>query len=287
MSQHDYVINNDSGASVRADINSALQAILSTNSGTSAPTSTSAGTLWLDTTGGAPYALKIRDAGNNHWLTIASVTDPGSDGNLELLPGKINLPSSGGIYESDGSTAILTESSGSVTLDNVSFGSSVTFSTIDSAVATTSGTSVTLTNSVPSNANRVTVLIKNGSLANVDDTVLQLGIGSSGSPSYKTSGYSARGGYTGPATSIEASDNGFIVMNNVGNSGDVNIVVDLTYYGSNTWFCVTNGVFMDEPAYVFLGGGYVTLSDTLTQLRLITDGGQSFDAGEAKVRYFY
>lgn len=83
MSQHDYVINNDSGASVRADINSVLQAILSTNSGTSAPTSTSAGTLWLDTNGGAPYALKIRDAGNNHWLTIASVTDPGSDGNIE------------------------------------------------------------------------------------------------------------------------------------------------------------------------------------------------------------
>lgn len=84
MSQHDYVINNDSGASVRADINSALQAILSTNSGTSAPTSTSAGTLWLDTTGGAPYTLKIRDAGNNHWLTIGSVTDPGSDDGLNL-----------------------------------------------------------------------------------------------------------------------------------------------------------------------------------------------------------
>lgn len=84
MSQHDYVIANDSGASVRADINSALQAILSQNSGTSEPTSTSAGTLWLDTTGGAPYTLKIRDAGNNHWLSIGSVTDPGSDGNLAV-----------------------------------------------------------------------------------------------------------------------------------------------------------------------------------------------------------
>jgi len=84
MSQHDYVIANDSGASVRADLNSALQAILSQNSGTSAPSSTSAGTMWLDTTGGAPYTLKIRDAGNNHWLTIASVTDPGSDGNLAV-----------------------------------------------------------------------------------------------------------------------------------------------------------------------------------------------------------
>lgn len=84
MSQHDYVIDNASGATVRADINSALSAIQSLNSGTSAPSSTAAGMLWLDTTGGAPYALKVRDAGNNHWLTLASITDPGSDGNLSV-----------------------------------------------------------------------------------------------------------------------------------------------------------------------------------------------------------
>ena len=127
MAQHDYVIDNASGATVRADINSALGAIQSLNSGTSAPSSTAAGMLWLDTTGGAPYALKVRDAGNNHWLTLGSVTDPGADGNLELLPGKINLPSSGGIYESDGSTEILTESGGTVTLKNTTINSSVTF----------------------------------------------------------------------------------------------------------------------------------------------------------------
>ncbi len=84
MSQHDYVINNDSGATVRADINSVLQAVLSQNSGNSEPSSTAAGMWWLDTSGGAPYTLKIRDAGNNHWLSLGSITDPGSDSNLEL-----------------------------------------------------------------------------------------------------------------------------------------------------------------------------------------------------------
>ena len=127
MAQHDYVIDNASGATVRADINSALSAIQSLNSGTSEPSSTAAGMLWLDTTGGAPYALKVRDAGNNHWLTLASVTDPGADGNLELLPGKINLPSSGGVFESDGSTEILTESSGAVSLKNTTIDSNVVF----------------------------------------------------------------------------------------------------------------------------------------------------------------
>ena len=136
MSQHDYVIDNASGATVRADINSALSAIQTLNSGTSEPSSTAAGMLWLDTTGGAPYALKVRDAGNNHWLTLASVTDPGADGNLELLPGKINLPSSGGVFESDGSTEILTETSGAVTLKNTAIDSTVTMSANQSAVKT-------------------------------------------------------------------------------------------------------------------------------------------------------
>jgi hypothetical protein len=84
MSQHDYVIANASGATVRADLNSLFQAMLSQNSGTSAPTQTAAGMFWLDTTGGAPYTLKIRDAGNNHWLTVLSLTDPGSDGNVSV-----------------------------------------------------------------------------------------------------------------------------------------------------------------------------------------------------------
>jgi hypothetical protein len=54
MSQHDYVIDNASGATVRADINSALSAIQSLNSGTSEPSSRAEGLLWLDTTGGSP-----------------------------------------------------------------------------------------------------------------------------------------------------------------------------------------------------------------------------------------
>lgn len=82
MAQHDYNIANAGGATVRADINNVLAAIQSANSGTGAPSSTVAGMFWLDTSGGLPYALKIRDGGNNHWLTLAYITDPGSDGSL-------------------------------------------------------------------------------------------------------------------------------------------------------------------------------------------------------------
>ena len=55
-------------------------------------------------------------------LNITSAGDINFSGNTDA---KIKLPSAGGLYESDGSTAVLTESGGVVTLDNVAFGSSV------------------------------------------------------------------------------------------------------------------------------------------------------------------
>lgn len=48
MSQHDLVVSNADGATVRADINSALQALGSTSKGNTRPTTVYAGQLWLD-----------------------------------------------------------------------------------------------------------------------------------------------------------------------------------------------------------------------------------------------
>tara|TARA_R110000824_G_scaffold52313_2_gene145144 strand:+ start:1815 stop:2528 length:714 start_codon:yes stop_codon:yes gene_type:complete len=53
-------------------------------------------------------------------LNITSAGDINFSGNTDA---KIKLPSAGGIYESDGSTAILTESGGTVTMQNVTAGS--------------------------------------------------------------------------------------------------------------------------------------------------------------------
>ena len=56
-------------------------------------------------------------------LNITSAGDVKFTGNTDA---KIKLPSAGGIYESDGTTAILTESGGAVTLNNVALGAAVT-----------------------------------------------------------------------------------------------------------------------------------------------------------------
>jgi len=72
MSQHDYVLENDNGADFRADLNLALQAILTQNSGTSEPTTTAAYMFWADTTAGL---LKQRNAANNAWITLGKMAN--------------------------------------------------------------------------------------------------------------------------------------------------------------------------------------------------------------------
>lgn len=75
MAQHDYNIANAGGAAVRSDINSALAAIQSINSGSTAPTSTVAGMLWYDTGTGT---LKQRNSANTAWVAAAELIGGGS-----------------------------------------------------------------------------------------------------------------------------------------------------------------------------------------------------------------
>jgi hypothetical protein len=70
MSQHDYVIGNDTAANVRADINTALLAIASNNSGASAPATMYANQWWYDSTNDI---LKIRSEANDAWISVAKL----------------------------------------------------------------------------------------------------------------------------------------------------------------------------------------------------------------------
>jgi len=67
MSQHDLDIANQTASAARSDINNALQALGSTNSGASAPATTYANMLWYDTTANI---LKIRAEANDAWISI-------------------------------------------------------------------------------------------------------------------------------------------------------------------------------------------------------------------------
>ena len=75
MSQNDLVIINQSFPSFRTDLNSALQAINSSHSGSSIPSGAVAGTIWLDTTSATSPTLKFYDGTDSISLAIIDYTN--------------------------------------------------------------------------------------------------------------------------------------------------------------------------------------------------------------------
>jgi len=74
MSQHDYNIANQSFPSFRSDLNNALSAIQTNNSGTSRPTGAVAGQIWLDTTSATTPTLKFYDGADDISLATINYT---------------------------------------------------------------------------------------------------------------------------------------------------------------------------------------------------------------------
>jgi hypothetical protein len=133
MSQHDYTIANQGFPATRADINNALSAIATNNSGTSAPSTQYAGQFWIDTTA-STWTLYIHDGTDDiQFATIDTsantvnfidselgdnsvTTAKIADGNVTSA--KLSYPlttfSSTGIDDNATSTAITIDSSGNV-----------------------------------------------------------------------------------------------------------------------------------------------------------------------------
>lgn len=68
MAQHDYNIENQTGLKFRADLNGALQAIATQNSGTTEPADTFPGMVWLDTSTSPPTERR-RNQTDDGWVT--------------------------------------------------------------------------------------------------------------------------------------------------------------------------------------------------------------------------
>lgn len=66
MAQHDYIIDNQTAPNFRSDLNNALAAIVSTNSG-SEPSTTYANMMWYDT---AANILKMRNEADDAWISV-------------------------------------------------------------------------------------------------------------------------------------------------------------------------------------------------------------------------
>jgi len=71
MSQHDYIISNQTFPNTRSDLNNVLQAIATCNKGSSAPTTQYAGQMWIDDSAGTTWTLYLYDGSDN--IQVATI----------------------------------------------------------------------------------------------------------------------------------------------------------------------------------------------------------------------
>ena len=133
MAQHDYDIENSSLPAFRTNLNGVLEAINTSNSGSSRPSSAVAGTIWLDISGGATaHILKFYDGGadinlatinttaNTVDFTDSSVTfdivndtSPQLGADLDTNSFNIKIDDAHGILDDDGNELIVFQKTGS------------------------------------------------------------------------------------------------------------------------------------------------------------------------------
>jgi hypothetical protein len=261
MAQHDYVIANASGAAVRADLNSALSAIVTNNSGATAPATTYAYQWWADTTTGL---LKVRNAANSAWVTVGTL----ATANLGLVV----APAAAGTADQ----VLATNGSG------VQSWSDRARLVRGTAVASTSGTSIDFTG-IPSWVERVTVLFNAVSLSGTADLLVQIGI----STGIVSTGYASSSSFAGTAVDAGAatSTTGFVVRAGLATAG-IGGAMTLDNISGNIWVASLAGGRTDATASVVIAGGTKTLTDVLDRVRITTTNGtDTFDAGSLNIIY--
>jgi len=149
MAQHDMNIANQGFPATRADINNALQAIATNNSGTSAPSTTFANQWFYDTTNNK---LFIRNEANNAYIQVAVLDQTNNE--WQITTGQISASDGDGlVFKTDDGTTRVT----------LSDGGDVTFAAGTDIITASAGTSnvrvgVNAGNSIASGGNYNTVV---------------------------------------------------------------------------------------------------------------------------------
>ena len=153
--------------------------------------------------------------------------------------------------------------------------------TAGTAVASTSGTSITFTD-IPSWVKRITVMFSGVSTSGTSNRLIQLG----DAGGIENTGYTSYSCITGVAAVAQGQNytTGFGLGGNVA-SYVYGGAVFISLLGSNTW--CANGTLIESTSSLGIPvGGAKTLSDTLTQIRITTvNGTDTFDAGSINILY--
>jgi hypothetical protein len=320
MSQHDYVIADAAGPAFLADLNLALPALASLNSGATAPATTYAYMLWADTTSGW---LKQRNAANSAWIHVAPLgtrawVDVASATTVDLDANAANsdklritgTTATTAITLADGQTRLLraaaawpithgaslicpgsasyTCTAGDLILAIGEAGSVVRLMIWKANGTAVSGTGITMGTPVASTSGTSIDFTGIPSTAK-RITVMLNGVSTNGtSPTLLQLGDSGgveTSGYLGSDNGSNFSA-GFIFGGaTAANVRYGTLVLNLVNSSTNTWSCF--GVIgRSDAATVDQVGGIKATSATLDRVRLTTvNGTDAFDAGEVNISW--
>lgn len=191
------------------------------------------------------------------------------------------------ISTNDGSTDVT-----AAELEELSDGSSSSlhshiFWTYTTQTATTSGTAVALSTSIPAGTTEIEILL-NGVSTDAANTSPIVRLGYGGTPTYETTGYTCRAGTVQAAGGAFQSDTdgfylGLEAYFDAANtpSGIMRLVRWDT--SEHLWLMSSTAGTSTSVSYSF---GTLTISAEITAIQLTTSGGTAtFDAGEARIRY--
>jgi len=134
MSQNDLVIANQTFPSFRSDLNNALQALGSLNSGSSSPSTTYANMMWYDTTANI---LKVRSEADDAWLNVGYLNQ--STNEFSILDNTKVSNTSGGQTGLLGDQATSTWQTGTGTTQSLVSPANVKASVLANSVSLTTG----------------------------------------------------------------------------------------------------------------------------------------------------
>lgn len=212
--------------------------------------------------------------------TTRVLTPPDADLTLPAITAAGDIPyaSASGVL-----TKLAIGTAGQVLRTNAGATAPAWTTALQTSVATTSGTSVTISSAIPAWATKVRLIITGLSTNGTSPVIVQLGTGGSAT----TTGYlgSASGAVNGGTVAVTNPTDGFgVAPDSAASYVRHGSVVFLKQTG-NTW--VASGVGgQSDTARLWACGGTIALAGALDFMRITTQGGvDTFDAGAVSVSW--
>lgn len=222
--------------------------------------------------------LKLKSSGNTIVDSSGNAVLSESSGNVSI--GNVRLPASGGIKDSTGNN-VLSETSGVVSLGGgvkniLNSGTAITIPS--------SGGSATYDFSIPSGVKYVALMGRDISHT-VGNPGTDIFICLGKSSGIVTSGYTGVGGYFGSSANIELVTNGFMLFNSTFGTTVQDAIWELYNLNENEWMCKGIGNYGNNAPTLFaMSNGHVDLGGELTTVQLKISTGV-FDGGFLNILY--